>query len=159
VGNLLAGAAMLAVVAAGWLALRRDPALATFDFGSDPGPLLVPRLLLAALGIGGAALVVQGGWQVSRRPGGLPAPCPAVEPQRVLWPASFVASLVAYQQILPAAGYLAATFTFCAAWILVLGWRWGTLTARSALAGVVGAGAITASIYGVFKLFVRVPLP
>jgi hypothetical protein len=70
-----------------------------------------------------------------------------------------VASLVAYQQLLPAAGYLAATFVFCAAWILVLGCRGRTLTARSALAGVLAAAGITASIYGVFKLFVRVPLP
>jgi hypothetical protein len=159
VGHLLAGAAMLALVAAGWLSLRRDPALATFDFGGDPGPLLVPRLLLAALGIGGAALVAHGAWRVSRRTAGPAGRRPVVEPRRVAWPAAFVASLVVYQQLLPAAGYLAATFAFCAGWILVLGWRRGTLTAGSGLAGVAAAAGITASIYAVFKLFVRVPLP
>jgi hypothetical protein len=150
---------LLAIAAGGWLSLRRDPALATFDFGSDPGPLLVPRLLLAALAIGGAALAGHGAWRRWRpRPGAGEA---AAAPARrgVLWPLAFVAALLAYQRLLPVAGYPAATLAFSAAWILLLTWRRGALTPRSAALGLLAAGLITGAIYVVFKGLVRVPLP
>jgi Tripartite tricarboxylate transporter TctB family len=156
-GNLLAGVVALAVVGAGWLSLDRDPSLATHDFGSDPGPALVPRLLLTALGVGGVVLVVQGAWSLARRSA---AAGPALGPRRLLWPAAFVASLLVYRQVLAAAGYPAATLGFCAAWMLVLTRRYqGRLTARSAALSVAAAVAITGAIYYVFKGFVRVPLP
>lgn len=118
----------------------------------------MPRLLLAALGIGGAVLAVQGAWRLTRRPGA--AAGPASEPRRFLWPAVFVASLLVYQRVLPVAGYPVTTLAFCAAWILVLTGRYqGRLTPRSAGLAVTAAVAITAAIYYVFKGFVRVPLP
>jgi len=145
------------IAAVGWLSLDRDPALRTHDFGTDPGPALVPRLLLVALAIGGAALMVHGGFGLTRR--GPRAPMAAEGARRFLWPTLFVASLLVYQRALPLAGYPAATFAFCAAWILVLTRREGWLTVRSAGVGVGAAVVITAAIYHVFKGFVRVPLP
>lgn len=145
------------IAAVGWLSLHRDPALRTHDFGTDPGPALVPRLLLAALAIGGVALMAHGGFGLTRR--GPRNPAVAGGPRRFLWPILFVASLLVYQRALALAGYPAATVAFCAAWILVLTWRENRLTVRSAGLGVGAAVVVTAAIYYVFKGFVRVPLP
>lgn len=160
-GNALCGAVALAITAAGWLSLRRDPTLATYDFGSDPGPALVPRLLLAALGIGGAILAGHGAWRLARPPGAPPGSRGArPRLRRLLVPALFVASLFLYQHALPLAGYRAATVAFCVVWIVLLTWRRDErLTLRLGAVSVGSAALVTAGIYVVFRVFVRVPLP
>lgn len=154
---------MLGVVAAGWLSLHRDPALLSHDFGSDPGPALVPRLLLAALALGGGALALQGAWALAAgasRRGRAPAAGAGARAGRLGWPILFVVSLLAYQQALPLVGYRGATVAFCGAWMLVLTRRWeGRWRLRSVGLAVVAALAVTGAIYYVFKGLVRVPLP
>jgi hypothetical protein len=72
----------------------------------------------------------------------------------------FVASLAAYLAVLPRLGYRVATLLFCLAWIGALS-RLGRsrLTPRDWAVAVASAGLVTGSLYYVFRVFVRVPLP
>jgi hypothetical protein len=147
----------LAIASGGWLSLRADRTLRTFDFGEDPGPALVPRLLLIALAVGGLLLAGHGLRRMRgrrRRDGGGPG-----------WgalalPTAFVASLAAYLAALPRLGYRVTTLLFCLAWIAALsGLGRDRLTPRDWAVAIASAGLVTGSLYYVFRVFVRVPLP
>lgn len=158
-GDLLAGTVILAVTAAGWMSLRANRTLAMFDFGTDPGPALMPRLLLAGLGAGGLALAGRAAWRLVRSGGlrgGLAARSWAPP---LLWPAVFVASLVIYLAGLSVVGFRPATFAFCTAWVFALARRWGRPPVRAAVLALAAAAMITGAVYSVFKGFVKVPLP
>ncbi|MDR7519141.1 MAG: tripartite tricarboxylate transporter TctB family protein [Armatimonadota bacterium] len=158
-GDLLAGTVILTVTAAGWMSLRANRTLATFDFGTDPGPALMPRLLLAGLGAGGLALAGRAAWRLVRSGGlcgGLAARSWAPP---LLLPTVFVASLVVYLAGLPVIGFRLATFAFCTAWVFALTHRRGRPPVRAAALALAAAAVITGAVYSVFAGFVKVPLP
>ena len=147
----------LAIAAGGWLSLRADRTLRTFDFEEDPGPALVPRLLLIALAAGGLLLAGHG---LRRMPGPRPRPGGGRGWGALALPAGFVASLAAYLAVLPRLGYRGATLLFCLAWIVTLsGLGRDRLTPRDWAVAVASAGLVTGSLYYLFRVFVRVPLP
>jgi hypothetical protein len=161
--DLISGLVLLVVAGVGLRALTAATrALEGFDIGTDPGPALMPRLLLWVLGAGGVWLTVLGGWRLvnSRRRRDVAPAAPLVDLRRYAVPTVFALSLVIYVWGLFSAGFTAVTAAFCFAWIVVLthqiegrlGWQ-RTLTSAGA------AIAITAAVYYVFKGFVRVPLP
>jgi hypothetical protein len=169
-GDLFAGAVLVGLAAVGLVSLKRNPDLAAYEFGADPGPGLFPRLLLWALLAGGVALAGGAAMSLVRarpRPGtsgsvlrtrsGVPW---IAAPGRFFLPVLFVGSLAAYILALRSLGFRAATAAFAAAWIFVLArqqeGRWSARWAGLAFAG----GVLTAAvIYAVFKGFVKVPLP
>ena len=156
--DLVSGMLLLGIGIVGWIALRRNATLTRFDFGTDPGPALLPTLLLIALLAGGAALVVLGG--VRLRAAAPPRASRPLTLRPFARPAAFVASLVVYLIALPHLGFIVATPLFGAGWIAALtppaDRRSGLRSlARSAAAALV----ITAALYYVFKGFVKVPLP
>jgi hypothetical protein len=151
---------MLAAAAGGWWSLAGS-APTGYDFDADPGPALVPRLLLAALGAGGAVLAGLGLRGLRRAAGARQASTPGLaRGGPPLLPALFVATLAGYLVILPALGYLAATLLFSAGWILALAGRERSRAGPRAWALALGGGlAVTLTLYGIFRGFVRVPLP
>lgn len=157
--DLLTGLVLVGVTLAGFWSLRTNETIATFDFGTDPGPALFPRLLLSALGVSSLAVLGAAGWRLRR----------AVEPRRsasarprgrAWWVLSFVATLTAYVFAMPAVGFLPATLTFSVFWTVLLRYQdVKRFEARSILRSVLAAAALTGAIYLLFVTGVRVPLP
>ncbi len=155
--DLASGGVLLGLAAVGLRALARHPDLVAYDFGADPGPGLLPRLLLWALAAGGGVLLAQGIWTLVRS--GRPEVAPGWGRPLVL-PALFALSLAGYVAALKPAGFRAATAVFATLWILVLTRQGGDrLSIRAAAGAVAAAAGITAAVYYVFKGFVKVPLP
>ncbi|MDR7419271.1 MAG: tripartite tricarboxylate transporter TctB family protein [Armatimonadota bacterium] len=163
VTDVVSGLTLLAVAGVGLRALAGTTrALAGFDFGTDPGPALMPRLLLWALGAGGVWLTAFGAWRLARsrrQPRAGPVARPS-DLAKYAIPAAFALSLAVYVWGLFAAGFVAVTVVFCFFWIAALSRQGeGRLGWRRALTSAGAAVAIAAAVYYVFKGFVRVPLP
>jgi hypothetical protein len=161
--DALSGVVLIIVAGVGLRALAATTAaLEGFDIGTDPGPALMPRLLLWALGAGGLWLAGFGGWRFAgaRRQLGAGSTGQRSDLTRYTVPVLFALSLVAYVRGLFVAGFAVVTFVFCFAWIVVLTRQIeGQFEWRRALASAGAALAITAVVYYVFHGFVRVPLP
>ncbi|MDQ7842181.1 MAG: tripartite tricarboxylate transporter TctB family protein [Armatimonadota bacterium] len=158
--DLLAGAILLVVGIVGLAALGRNATLTSFDFGTDPGPALLPRVLLLFLLGGGAVLILLGVARLGPALAGLPEVGHSLALRAYIRPAAFAASLSVYLVALPRLGFIAATLLFGAGWIAVLTPGEDRGPALRFLAQSVAAAlVITAALYYVFKGFVKVPLP
>ena len=158
-GDLVTGLILLGATAAGAGSLLGNETLHEFDFGADPGPGLVPSLLLVLLGVCAAALVLRaifGPWR--RIPTSVPGNAPGV--RRIAYPTLLVATLCLYALGMPAVGFLPATLAFTCLWSVLIGRQeTGAPTIGSALLWMGEALAITAAVYVVFAWFIKVPLP
>ena len=158
-GDLVTGLILLGATAVGAWSLLGNETLREFDYGADPGPGLVPSLLLILLGVCAAALALRGLVGLRRR---VPVPEPR-EPlgaRRIVYPALLVATLCLYVLGMPAVGFIPATVLFTGLWSILIGRQeTGVLTIRSTALRLVEALAITAAVYVVFAWFIKVPLP
>lgn len=126
------------------------------DFGAEPGPALLPELLLACLGVAGVGLSARGLWGlrrlVSARVG------PALSAGRVngsLGTVLIVALLlVAFLPFRAAFGFAPALLVFGAAIGALLGRQDGRLLPLAAAEGAL----IAAVLYGLFRFVLSVPL-
>ncbi|HXF82856.1 MAG TPA: tripartite tricarboxylate transporter TctB family protein [bacterium] len=158
--DVLAGTILLVVGIVGLIALGRNATLTSFDFGADPGPALLPRLLLVALLGGGTVVILLGvlRWRAARVSLRDVGRTLALRPYRR--PAVFVASLSVYLGALPRLGFITATLLFAAGWIAALTPEEDRRPLPRSLGQTAGAAlVITAALYYVFKGFVKVPLP
>jgi hypothetical protein len=157
IGDLVTGIVMLAVVAVGSWSLWHNAELTELDYGADPGPGLLPEILLALLGVLAAAMVL---WALFRLRAG--PRLPAGEPRRPLpwFPFLLVGVLVVYSQVMALFGFIPTTLAVTALFLVSIhaqehgrpGWR--------ALAvGAVEAVAITLATWVVFEKFIHIPLP
>jgi len=155
--RIVAGAFLALWSLAGWWSYFTTPALYRDDYGGDPGPGLLPIIVLATLSVGALLLTVKGVRQLLSEPGD------ARYWQRLgdgaLVPMLFVASLLVYVSVINAIGYLLASGLLAFFWIAALGLRHRDGTTRSivliaAAATVVGVGAI----YVVFVVLIGVPV-
>ena len=157
--DLVAGLVLLGATAAGAWSLLGNETLHEFDFGADPGPGLVPSLLLVVLGVCAAALALRslaGLWR--RVPTSAPEQAPGV--RRMAYPTLLVATLCLYALGMPAVGFLPATLAFTCLWSVLIGRQeTGAPTIRSVALWIGQALAITAAVYVVFGWFIKVPLP
>lgn len=120
--NQLAAGSFLAFwCLAGWWSLRATPALFADEYGVDPGPGLLPRIVLTLLTLGALALIVNGLRRLMSGP---------AEPGHwdrlrhgTLVPAIFVASLAVYVPAIDLLGYVPASVVFAFAWMAFLGYR------------------------------------
>jgi hypothetical protein len=122
--DLMAGVAVLAVVAIGLLdVLRRAPVGHTM--AGDPGPTFLPSILLYLLFALGVTLIVIAGVRLNlamtsagehtAAPPSEPAEDPVHESPRVrgwLWPILMMSSLVGYLWAMPRFGFVAVTLVF-----------------------------------------------
>ena len=156
--NRIAAGAFLALWSlAGWWSFLTTPALYRYDYGVDPGPGLLPGIVLAVLSVGALLLIGTGVRQLVSEPG-----------DHRYWrrlgdgalvPTLFVASLLVYVPAIDAIGYLPASGLLAFCWIAALGLRHRDGTTRSialtaAAATLVGVGAI----YLVFVVLIGVPV-
>ena len=156
--NRIAAGAFLALWSlTGWGSFLTTPALYRGDFGVDPGPGLLPVIVLAVLSAGALLLVGTGVRQLVSEPGDDRYWRRLVD--GTLVPALFFASLLVYVSVMNVIGYLLASGLLAFCWIAALGVRHRDGTTRSialtaAAATLVGVGAI----YVVFVVLIGVPV-
>lgn len=156
--NRIAAGAFLALWSVvGWWSFFTTPALYRDDYGVDPGPGLLPVIVLAALSLGALLLIATGARQLATEPGD------ERYWQRLgdgaLVPMLFVASLLVYVAVMSAIGYLLASGLLAFCWIAGLGFRHRAGTTRAialtaAAATLIGVGAI----FVVFVVLIGVPV-
>lgn len=152
--DLLAGGFFLVWAAVGWVSyVGNAPLRASLWARADPGPALVPLIVLALLSLGGGFLVAKGLWRALKAETGEGLPPSASH----LLPLGFAAALTALAALMPATGFLPAAIAFC------LFWLWALSSGGSALLGwllrLVAALAIGGGIHLIFVGLLRVPLP
>jgi len=151
---------LLGVSALGTLSVATNPRITGMDWGVDPGPGLVPGLLLALLALGALGLVLRGGVGLGRsrgQPGAGVAPA-ALRPY--LLPAAMVLLLIVYNQAMSALGFVRATALFACLCSILIAWQEGRRRDPAGLLLFVAEGlAITAFMYVVFERVIGVPLP
>jgi hypothetical protein len=142
---------------AGWWALTVTPALSSEDYGVDPGPGLLPRLVLTILTLGALLLIGNG---VRRM---LSAPAEPGYWDRLrrgtLVPAIFVLTLAIYVPAIGLLGYVPASVILALAWMTFLGLR---SREGGPMSPLLQAGAGTAIgvglIYLIFVHLIGVPV-
>lgn len=142
---------------AGWWSVAATPALWADEYGVDPGPGLLPRLVLGLLTLGALVLIGNGVRRMLTE---------TAEPgfwdrlkRGTLVPAIFIVSLVVYVPAFELIGYVPASVVLAATWMAFLGLRSRDGSAASAL---LQAGAGTAIgvglIYLIFVQLIGVPV-
>lgn len=159
--DLLAGGFFLVWAGIGWFSYAGNPPLrASLWAQADPGPALVPLIVLVLLSLGGGVLVAKWLWRAraataarlaSDTVDGLP-------PARThILPLGFAATLGALAAAMPATGFLPAAVAFC------LFWLWALSSGGNALVGwalrLLAAVIIGGGVHLVFAGLLRVPLP
>jgi len=128
------------------------------DYGRDPGPALLPELLITVLGLGAGALMVAALIRLARADTGPLLPSPAVLAE-MIFPAVCFAGLTLYIVLLPHVGFVAGTFVFAAAGCAVLALREGVpASAGRVTLWLAQASLVTGLVWYVFGVLLRVPL-
>jgi hypothetical protein len=156
--NQVAAGAFLALWSlAGWSSFLTTPALRADDYGVDPGPDLLPYIVLVTLSLGAVLLIGAGLRRMFAEPGN-------DRYWRQLFdgsmaPALFIVSLIVYVVAIDAIGYLISSALLAFAWMTIVGLRnrdkpTSAVAVRAALATAIGIGAI----YVVFVYLIGVPV-
>lgn len=156
--NRLAAGAFVGLWAiAGWYSQLTNEQIVDADFGSDPGPGLLPGIVLTILTAGSLVLIGAGlsGLKGLRAP---PIAWARLARQMVM-PLLLAVSLIAYIPVIRVVGFVAGNTLFAAAWMALLGrselradLRTGLV--QIALGTLIGVGLI----YYVFIYWIGVPL-
>lgn len=160
-GDFAAGVVLLALCAIGAWNLGTNKFIMTEDYGHDPGPGLLPWLLLGLLALSAVALMALSGAKLrrtrggARDTGGLARSLPPL-----LVPALMIVAMAVYSQAMAWLGFLESTVAFALFWTVVLGLQ---DTRRPSAAQVVlwlaEGVAICAVIYAVFVWLIKIPVP
>jgi hypothetical protein len=151
---------LIGITALGFVSLYGDAETLTADFGADPGPDFLPRLLLSVLGLcalwfcaaSALRLVRLGAWPLARIRAG--------RVRAYFFPVLMIASLLVYLQIMPRTGFVPATAGFALLWLVLIGIQEDGRPTLRRLALYTGeAAAITALVYIVFAKLILVVLP
>lgn len=165
-GDILVGAFFLAWAAAGWLSIAfNDLLFSDLYAGLDPGPSLMPVLVLGALSLGGLSILASG--LVSLFKGeatrGGSAAAEGTGWRRHLVPLGLLATLAVYPTIMEALGYVPATALFVFGWICALTGRRAVSQRGERLLALAVALFSTAVIVGIlylgFVVVIHAPLP
>ena len=160
-GDLAAGIVLLVISAVGAWSLATDKFIAGVDYGNDPGPGLLPGLLLGLLALSSIALMVMAGVKLGRMRGtGTNTGPLKISSYPFLVPALMVVALLGYSQSMTWLGFLETTATFALFWTVAIGLQdSGRPDARQLAIWLFEGAAICAGIYVVFAWFIKIPLP
>ena len=138
------------------------------DFGADPGPAMLPRILLLVLAVAGLLLLLRGGLAL-RAParnaaprqdssGGSPAPVPADAKDNLIRVFAALVILAAFQPLLVAIGAGVALSVLGAALAVLAVWEHRRPTLGLLVRAAVEGALIALALYAVFRLVLGVPL-
>lgn len=162
--DIAVGLFILAWACVGWISIAGNPQIFA-DKGLDPGPSLLPIIVLSVLSIGGLAILANGGIGLLRtrmlKKAERPGFARILRPHLV--PAVLLVTMVAYPTLMQAVGYTTATVVFVLGWILALT-DWRRLTdGRARLGAAFGAvfttAIVAALLYAGFVVVIHAPLP
>ncbi len=140
--------------AVGWVSVAMNAGLAANDFGLDPGPSLMPVIVLSVLSVGGLALAVSPVAALLARRGKLHWSM-SIDWRRL----AFFVSVAGFPVAMQAVGYIAATLVFVFVWGLLLAPDIRDRPMRSAVVAAVASVVTTLVVYGGFDLVIRAQLP
>lgn len=124
------------------------------DYGREPGPALMPEILLAALGVAGAGMLLRGAFSCWRERISPVSWSGAGELRALGTPLAVVALLTGFLILRGAVGFGLAVAGLSAAVAMILARQEGRALPRAALEGI----AIAAVLYALFRLVLSVPL-
>lgn len=156
--NRLAAGAFIGLWAvAGWYSQLTNEQIVSGDFGNDPGPGLLAKLVLTIM-TGGSLILMAVGLYGLGRLRALPIQWSAIARQSVM-PLLLAGSLIAYIPFIGTVGFLVGNIVFAAAWMLIFGRAelrrdLGRELAYIALGTLIGVGLM----YFVFIYWIGVPL-
>lgn len=159
--DLATGTVLLGVCAIGAWSLAGNSLLHNFDYGSDPGPGLVPALLLGVLALCALAMVAIAAVRLwTARDHAASEPAPPMNWKSLVLPACMTVSLLLYVRYVTDFGFLSSTIVFALLWCLLIGLQDNPkLTPGRLLLMAVEAVAIAGGIYLVFVKLIEVQLP
>lgn len=156
--DALAGLFFLLWGVVGWASyLSNDRLHESLGQSVDPGPALMPLIVLSLLTAGGATILAKGvlRWR-SAQAGEHMADVPPARDH--LRPAFFALSVLVAVAAMETVGFVAAAFVFCLVWLY--GLRNGAaLSLRGALSALALAAFLAIAVHLVFARFLLVPLP
>ena len=160
-GDLAAGIVLLVVSAVGVWSLSTNKFIGSVDYGNDPGPGLLPAILLGLLALSSIAMMGMAGVKLMRlremesNTGFLDNLA-----HSLLVPALMVVALFAYSLSMTELGFLETTAIFALFWTVAIGIQdSGRPDVRRLAIWLLEGGAICAGIYAVFAWFIKIPLP
>jgi hypothetical protein len=136
------------------------PAIWQDDYGLDPGPGLLPLIVIAGLLLGGAILLIRGARHLAREPREIVKAELREEREPTLISAALLVSVIVYVLALKSIGFIPTTLVFATVWITAVFLRDGADNLlRTSAISLAAAAAITAAVYVVFQRLIGVPLP
>ena len=159
--DLMAGIVLFGVSAIGTWSLSHNRFITTEGYGNDPGPGMLPGLLLLLLGLSSLAMMVLAGKKLRRlRRADINKRPIASARNPLLMPALLVVTLLAYAHGMTELGFLETTASFALFWTIAIGMQdSGRPDARRLAVWVVQGAAICAGIYAIFAWLIKIPLP
>lgn len=160
-GDLAAGIVLSVVSAIGAWSLSANKFITTVDYGNDPGPGLLPALLIGLLALSSIAMMAMAGTKLLRlhRSGVEPG---LLDGTGRFWivPVLMIVTLLVYSQSMTWLGYLEATAVFALFWTVGLGLQdTGRPEPGRLVLWLVEGAAICAGVYAVFAWLIKIPLP
>jgi hypothetical protein len=155
------GIVLFVVSAIGAWSISTNKFITDVEYGNDPGPGLVPGLMLGFLAASSIAMMVIARVRLRRlRQAGLGDRSADKACSTWLVPALMVTSLVLYSQSMMWLGFLESTIVFALLWTVALGVQDnGRPDLRRSVIWLLEGCAICAGIYAVFAWFIQIPLP
>ena len=152
---------LFAVSAVGAWSLSGNRFIVAESYGNDPGPGLLPIILLALLGLFSLAMITMAVARLRRLRGTRnDSRQPRAAWRTFLVPALLVVTLLFYAQSMTELGFLETTGTFAVFWTVAIGMQdSGWPDARRLAIWLLEGAAICAGIYAIFAWFINIPLP
>lgn len=144
--------------AVGWISLLNDKNLFSDLYaGADPGPTLLPIIVLCVLTVGGSALAA--GALISRRPALKLEETARRLPKGFKLALALFLSVASFPFFMTIVGYLPTTFIFVFVWAFVLTQEPMRAPFRNGLIAALAASITALLIYACFDLLIGVRFP
>ena len=159
--DLICGLTVIAFTSIGTWGIVTDDYLMEEDYGADPGPSLVPIMLLCVLGLLGIHMTTKACYYILKNSKRV-TKIPSITENWItfLIPLTFVCTMFFYTWIIEIIGFIWVTLGFTLLWIFTIGIHDNGLpTKKDILLYFVYSVAMTFFIYYIFVHLIMVQLP
>jgi len=159
--DLICGLTVIAFTSIGTWGIVTDDFLMEEDYGADPGPSLVPIMLLCVLGLLGIHMTTKACYYILKNSKRV-TKIPSITENWItfLIPLTFVCTMFFYTWIIEIIGFIWVTLGFTLLWIFTIGIHDNGLpTKKDTLLYFVYSVAMTFFIYYIFVHLIMVQLP
>ena len=159
--DLICGLTVMAFTLIGTWGIVTDDFLMEEDYGADPGPSLVPIILLCVLGLLGIHMTTKACYYILKNSNRV-TKIPSITENWItfLIPLTFVCTMFFYTWIIEIIGFIWVTLGFTLLWIFTIGIHDNGLpTKKDILLYFVYSVAMTFFIYYIFVHLIMVQLP